>query len=300
MPARLPQQAGAALPPGSLARTRLSALACACVLAALGLLAPPRAAPDVVRAINEARATSCARHRDFAPLRETAELDAVAAMLARGASLHAALATLATRPASASAIHLTGISDDRAITHALGGRYCSDLGDAALREVGIARAGGSLYIIVAAPLQLPAPRDRNKVERELLELVNKARARPRRCGHVAFPAAPSLTLSPLLTRVASGHSAAMAARGELVHDDPDGATSADRVRHAGYAPRVVGENIASGAATPAETVAGWLASPGHCSNIMDRRFTEMGVAYAVAPHSAAAIYWTQLLAVPRS
>lgn len=279
---------------------RRGAVVGACALAVFGSLAPPRAAADVIRALNEARATSCARHRDLAPLRETGELDAVAAKLARGASLHAALATLATRPESASAIHLTGIVDDRAIARALGSRYCADLGDAALREVGIARAGGSLYIVVTAPLQLPAPRDRIKVEREVLELVNEARTRPRRCGHVAFAAAPALTLSPLLTRVATGHSTAMAARGELAHEDPDGATPADRVRHAGYAARIVGENIASGAATPADTVAGWLASPGHCSNIMDRRFTEMGVAYAVAPHSAAAIYWTQLLAVPRS
>ena len=300
MPARTPQQPGTAPPPGAFARARLGALAGACLLATIGSLVPPRAAADVVRAVNETRASSCARHRDLAPLRETGELDAAAAQLARGASLHAALATLTTRPDSATAIHLTGLVDDRAIARALGSHYCGELGNAALREVGIARSGANLYIVVAAPLQLPAVRHRDKVERDVLELVNEARSRSRHCGHVAFPAAPSLTLSPLLSRVAAGHSAAMAARGELVHDDPDGVTPADRVRHAGYAARVVGENIASGAATPAETVAGWLASPGHCSNIMDRRFTEMGVAYAIAPRSAAAIYWTQLLAVPRS
>ena len=32
-------------------------------------------------------------------------------------------------------------------------------------------------------------------------------------------------------------------------------------------------------------MAGWLESPGHCANIMDPGFTEMGSAYAINPDS---------------
>ena len=39
-------------------------------------------------------------------------------------------------------------------------------------------------------------------------------------------------------------------------------------------------------------VAGWLASPGHCANLMNAQFRELGAAYAVDPKSDAAIYWT--------
>jgi hypothetical protein len=44
--------------------------------------------------------------------------------------------------------------------------------------------------------------------------------------------------------------------------------------------KLVGENIAYGPKSADEVVQGWLDSPGHCENIMDPRFAEMGIAYA--------------------
>jgi len=46
-------------------------------------------------------------------------------------------------------------------------------------------------------------------------------------------------------------------------------------------------------------MAGWLASPGHCSNIMNPDFSEMGAAYAIEENSAAVSYWTQAFGTPR-
>jgi uncharacterized protein YkwD len=47
-------------------------------------------------------------------------------------------------------------------------------------------------------------------------------------------------------------------------------------------------------------VQGWLDSPGHCANIMNDDFTEMGAAYAVnTAREPARIYWTQVLGTPR-
>ncbi len=273
--------------------------ALALAFAAVALLGATASAADTLAAVNRGRDTSCNRP-GLVALRETRELDGAARALVHGQSLHEALGTLALRPEFAASVVLAGVGDDAAITSALAHRACGDLGRSELREVGIARSGRTLYLLVAAPLPVPAATDRARVEREILSRVNAARATPRRCGTASYPAAPALTLSDLLSRIAAGHSATMGARDRLEHEDPDGSTPADRVRRGGYSARVVGENIASGVPTAAEVVAGWLASPGHCANIMDARFVDMGVAYSVVPRSSAAIYWTQLFAARRT
>jgi len=61
----------------------------------------------------------------------------------------------------------------------------------------------------------------------------------------------------------------------------------------GYNYRIVGENIAFGPESVAEAVSGWLASPEHCLNIMDARFTETGFAYAANDRGAPRIYWVE-------
>ena len=287
-------------PTGPVSSLRRRVHAAAVIAALASALAPGGARADVVDAVNRARNGTCRPAERFAPLGETQSLDGAARALAHGASLHEALATLPVRPQYAAVVHLAGVSGDRDIERAVVKRSCADLRRPELREIGIARSGSDLYLVFAAPLPVPAVADRARIEREILARVNAARAEPRRCGRTYYPAAAPLTLSELLSRVAAGHSAAMGARGDLAHDDPDGTRPVDRVRRAGYDARVVGENIASGVPTATEVVAGWLASPGHCANIMDARFTEMGVAYALAPRTGGAIYWTQLLAARRS
>jgi uncharacterized protein YkwD len=44
---------------------------------------------------------------------------------------------------------------------------------------------------------------------------------------------------------------------------------------------------------------GWLQSPAHCENIMDNRFTLIGIAYAKNLHSRSAVFWTQDFAARR-
>ena len=43
---------------------------------------------------------------------------------------------------------------------------------------------------------------------------------------------------------------------------------------------------------------GWLASPHHCENLMDPRFTELGVGFVFDADSDSGVYWTQVFAVP--
>jgi uncharacterized protein YkwD len=129
--------------------------------------------------------------------------------------------------------------------------------------------------------------------------VNAARAAPRQCGSVRVDAAPPLTLSRVLTEAASLHARDMAQHGSLDHRGSDGSQPDERVSRAGYRWRATGENIASGLRDAEGVVAGWLDSPGHCTNIMGPQFTEMGVAFALAPSRNPAIYWAQVFAARR-
>jgi uncharacterized protein YkwD len=104
----------------------------------------------------------------------------------------------------------------------------------------------------------------------------------------------------MLTRAAQQHSRDMAEHDAFDHRGRDGSSPALRVERAGFKDhRIVGENIAAGVMTPAEVVQGWLASPGHCENIMDGRFTLLGVAYAENLHTQSGVFWTQDFAAPR-
>lgn len=63
------------------------------------------------------------------------------------------------------------------------------------------------------------------------------------------------------------------------HKSPTGKEPADIIEAAGYAYVVVGENLAEGDfADSADLVLGWMNSPGHRANILNGKFTEIGVA----------------------
>jgi uncharacterized protein YkwD len=136
-------------------------------------------------------------------------------------------------------------------------------------------------------------------DRRVLQLVNEARSKSRRCGWRRHAAAPPLVASVTLQRVALAHARDLAARGELDHVGRDGSTAAERVTRAGYRWRVTGENIASGQPSAEIVVAGWLRSPRHCANIMDPDFTELGVGRAVEPGGTGRIFWVQVFAAAR-
>jgi uncharacterized protein YkwD len=133
-----------------------------------------------------------------------------------------------------------------------------------------------------------------------LQLVNEARARGGRCGGQAFGPAPPLTLSGTLGGVALGHATDMAVHDYFEHQDRAGQSPADRVRAVGYHEKRVGENIAYGPESVEEVVRGWLDSPGHCQNIMDPRFAEMGIALATGRAARRGRFWVQVLAEPQA
>lgn len=143
-------------------------------------------------------------------------------------------------------------------------------------------------------------RERGAAVRErVVELVNAARSSARRCGSERFDAAPPLSVSKQLNEAAADHARDMARRKYFDHRGKDGSQPKDRVLRTGYQPRLTGENIAFGPESAEEVIAGLLASPGHCANIMDPRFRHIGVGFGVG-RGRGQIYWVQSLGAPRS
>jgi len=148
-----------------------------------------------------------------------------------------------------------------------------------------------------ARAEVPASAKPAAVQQRVLQLVNEARSKGRRCGSEYFAPTAALIRSDQLAEAAKVHAQDMARRGYFEHEAPDGSQPKDRVRRTGYKYRLTGENIAYGPETAEEVVAGWLGSPGHCANIMDSRFRDFGVAVATG-RKRGHIYWVQEFGLP--
>lgn len=269
------------------------------LLAGLWLVLPCAAHADVLSSVNWARLHGCASPATRAPLQNNPKLQKAAGRLGNGAALHDALTAVGYVASESAALHFSGAASDSQIAGMLTANYCRTLINPALRELGAERHGRDVWMVLAAPVSMPGPADAVAVSRRILELVNAARAAGRRCGTKYFAPVAPLTLDASLTGAALAHSEEMARYAAFDHRGHDGSTPAQRVERAGYgAHRIVGENIAAGAMSPAEVADGWLASPGHCENIMDGRFTQIGIAYAATPNPEVSLYWTQDFAAP--
>lgn len=231
---------------------------------------------------------------------------------------HPALARVRIGPATFTelALEAAGYAAERAVSVSVTGpqtpaaamavlqeKYCSTLLDSRFAAIGSYREGNEWTVILARPAP-PLPSDTfpdwHEAGKAILAGVNAARAGARSCGNRQFAAAPPVSWNPQLGEAALAHSRDMAARRYFSHRAKDGSLPADRATRAGYAWQRVGENIAFGQSTPDEAVAGWLDSPGHCANIMNPGFTEMGAAYGVAAEQRSGIvYWTQVFGRPR-
>ena len=129
----------------------------------------------------------------------------------------------------------------------------------------------------------------------VLAQVNTARAAARSCGGQAMAAARPLAWNDVLFSTAARHSVDMASRNYFSHTSPEGVDMGQRASAEGYAWSSLGENIAAGNSTVSGVMALWLASPGHCSNIMNPAFTEVAVACVARPGTVWGTYWTMAL-----
>jgi uncharacterized protein YkwD len=134
-----------------------------------------------------------------------------------------------------------------------------------------------------------------------LARVNQIRANGANCGSSGtFGPAAALTWSTALTQASASHSQDMSANNYFSHDSLDGRTLRNRVDATGYLWSSLGENIAAGYPTVNAVVDGWVASPGHCANLMNPNFNQFGL--ACVPGTASSrynTYWTMDLARSR-
>jgi uncharacterized protein YkwD len=250
---------------------------------------------QLVEAINDYRAEPqrCER-RAVRALTPLALKSSLALPIGYGGGLREGLKASGYRAVTVRTIRLVGAQDAEEAFDMLESDYCGALLDSQYADIGVSRARSEWRVVLARPLldgHMGDPRAAGKV---LLAQVNAARAKSRLCGRQRFAAARPLTWNAALGAAAQGHSRAMAYGNYFAHQDPDGDSPADRARGAGYRGRQIGENIAAGQGSPSKAMQGWLASPGHCANLMNPMFTQVGAAYATDARSDSGIYWTML------
>ena len=126
----------------------------------------------------------------------------------------------------------------------------------------------------------------------ILKKINLARASGYVCGTQILPAVPPLAWNDILFSASARHSADMATRNYFSHTTPEGIEFPQRLWIEGYGASAGGENIAAGMGSIDGVMLTWMASEGHCRNIMAPIYQDVGVACAMQSGSTYGSYWT--------
>jgi len=120
----------------------------------------------------------------------------------------------------------------------------------------------------------------------LLQLVNDVRNKGCTCGTIAMPPVGIVVWNDQLAKAAYDHSVEMNMHDYFSHTALDGSSPGQRITAAGYHWSSYGENIANGYPNEQAVMNAWLGSEGHCKNIMNGGYRDMGV-------GRDGNYWTQ-------
>jgi len=261
------------------------------------LVALPAAAADLVDVANIVRTRHCGdASLPDKPLVASSQLDSAAAAVAGGAEVTDAIAAAGYRAKSSASIRVsTPRGKDDALAKQLVEHFCHLVADPEFADIGVFRRGKEVWLLLADGASLPTPDDAALLD-SVLNRLNEIRANGGRCGGSEFAPSPPLERSPVLDEAARMHAEDMANNSFLAHTGSDGSNPGDRVTSAGYDWRVVAENVASGQTSADDIAATWLESAGHCANLMDAKYSETGIAYALNPGDGRDIYWVQVYA----
>jgi uncharacterized protein YkwD len=142
--------------------------------------------------------------------------------------------------------------------------------------------------LMPAPGTRPAP-SQAQFTAEVLALTNQFRA---------SQGLTALTLNQELNAAADRHSADMLNQDYFDHTGRNGSKPWDRAGALGYSASTIGENIAAGYGSAEAVVQGWINSPGHRANLLNFRYTEMGLGYSSSTQDTGTVnygnYWTQM------
>ncbi len=128
-------------------------------------------------------------------------------------------------------------------------------------------------------------------QNDFLNRINKVRTSGCRCGNTYMAPVEPLSWNYLLESSASSHARDMSQRKYFAHTSLSGKTIKNRIEDAGYTfsgmrTYAFGENIAMGQRSIEEVMKSWIKSEGHCKNMMNKNFREIGVAESN-------LYWVQ-------
>lgn len=117
------------------------------------------------------------------------------------------------------------------------------------------------------------------IEKAVLDLTNAERQKA---------GLASLQSDSKLMDSARAKSKDMSAKNYFSHTSPTYGSPFDQMKSFGISYRAAAENIAMGQRSAEEVVKAWMESPGHRQNILDAKFTHIGIGY-----DASGNYWTQ-------
>lgn len=128
------------------------------------------------------------------------------------------------------------------------------------------------------PSTVVFPKETGDFRADMLTAVNFVRSKGCRCGNKTMPPVPPITWNGQLEEAAIRHAADMAKHKRFDHVGSDGSEIDTRITATGYKWMQIGENIAWGYNTIAETIAAWIVSPSHCEQMMSNKINEIGAA----------------------
>lgn len=120
-------------------------------------------------------------------------------------------------------------------------------------------------------------------KKDIIKMVNKVRIEKN---------LPVLKENKKLNILADKKAKIMAKENNLSHTAGGYNSFSDLVKEANIEYLAVGENIARNWKTPDNVMKAWLNSSGHRANILNKKFTQIGVGKAI--NSKGDIYWVQL------
>ena len=110
----------------------------------------------------------------------------------------------------------------------------------------------------------------------MLSLINKYRKEGCKCGSTFMPAVDTLIWNSKLELAAQKHSKDMFDHKYFDHINKQRIGPKDRITKEDYIWSTCGENIAMGQTSVEEVMKTWILSEGHCKNLMNKSFKEVG------------------------
>ena len=182
----------------------------------------------------------------------------------------------------------TAVPDNSSTTPDISAAQNTDTSDKAPEET---TPSASQSALVANASSIPCDAAADSFRDTMLAMVKHSRQSAQQCGDSTLPSVGSVEWNDQLATAARNHANDMVNANFFSHTGSDGLGVADRAEGAGYDWRAVGENIAAGQRDNEEVHQGWLDSAGHCRNIMNSSYTEIGAACVANDATDFRTYW---------